>query len=298
MNLPTRLAAAIVANIEQALNAKFVLARASPVPGGSINSAYCFESKANRCFVKVNRADRLAMFEAEAAGLRTLNETQALTVPSPLCTGAFETNAWLVTEWLDLKPLNAGAEARLGHGLAQLHRHTSNQFGFMYDNWIGATPQPNPSTAQWIEFFREHRLHYQLKLAAQKLGARGQLIELGMRLLARIDAFFVGHSPQPSLLHGDLWGGNAAATHAGGATTFDPAVYYGDRETDIAMTQLFGGFGSHFYAAYREAWPLDRGFSVRRDLYNLYHVLNHFNLFGGGYASQSLAMMQGLLAEI
>jgi fructosamine-3-kinase len=144
---------------------------------------------------------------------------------------------------------------------------------------------------------RDQRLGFQLRLAAQNsLGTKLQ--RLGELLLANLEGFFPGYRPPASLLHGDLWGGNAAFAISGEPVVFDPAVYYGDREADLAMTELFGGFDSRFYAAYREAWPLDPGYGTRKTLYNLYHILNHANLFGGGYVSQTENMLQRLLAEL
>ena len=164
-------------------------------------------------------------------------------------------------------------------------------------NFIGTTPQPNAWKDNWIDFWREQRLGFQLQLAATN-GYGSQLQSLGENLLDALPAFFEGYAPQPSLLHGDLWNGNHAYQADGTPTLFDPAVYYGDRECDIAMTELFGGYSADFYSAYRASWSLDAGYSVRRDLYNLYHILNHANLFGGGYARQAEQMMQRLLVEI
>jgi len=147
----------------------------------------------------------------------------------------------------------------------------------------------------WIAFYRAWRLRPQFELARHNAAPRG-LLRQGERLLERLEAFFPGYHPMPSLLHGDLWGGNHGYAD-GVPVLFDPAVYYGDREVDLAMTELFGGYPADFYAAYREAWPLDPGYRVRKPLYNLYHVLNHFNLFGGGYAAQAEAMVRRLLAE-
>jgi protein-ribulosamine 3-kinase len=172
--------------------------------------------------------------------------------------------------------------------------HAEN-YGFAHDNFIGSTPQPNGWANNWVEFLREKRFGFQLQLAKQN-GHGGRLQDLGAALLEKLPAFFDGYTPQPSLLHGDLWGGNHAFLADGTPAIFDPAVYYGDREADIAMTELFGGYAGEFYAAYRAAWPLDDGYAVRRELYNLYHILNHANLFGSGYARQAEGMMQRLLA--
>jgi len=175
------------------------------------------------------------------------------------------------------------------------------RFGFAHDNYIGTTPQPNgwpnESRTSWIDFWRERRLGFQLRLAAQN-GYGGQLQTLGEKLLDALPAFFAGYTPQPSLLHGDLWSGNHAFLEDGTPVIFDPAPYYGDRECDLAMTELFGGYPADFYTAYHAAYPLDSGYAVRKDLYNLYHVLNHANLFGEGYARQAEQMMQRLLKFI
>ncbi|MDH5513031.1 MAG: fructosamine kinase family protein, partial [Gammaproteobacteria bacterium] len=183
---------------------------------------------------------------------------------------------------------------RLGRELAQMHRATQKQFGWRHDNTIGSTPQINTPASDWVGFWREHRLGFQLELAARN---GRNLMRRGERLLADLGNFFRTYHPEPSLLHGDLWGGNVGATE-GQPVIFDPAVYYGDREADLAMTELFGGFSARFYQAYQEAWPLDTGYKVRKTLYNLYHVLNHFNLFGGGYASQAERMMDALLGDL
>jgi fructosamine-3-kinase len=178
-----------------------------------------------------------------------------------------------------------------------MHRVAAARFGWHRDNTIGATPQRNDWTADWLEFFVRHRLGFQLDLA-ERSGHGGRWIEQGRELCEHAGAFFSGCAPQPSLLHGDLWGGNWAADASGAPVIFDPATYYGDREADLAMTHLFGGFGREFYAAYEAAWPLDHGANARRNLYNLYHVLNHLNLFGGGYRVQVERMIERLLAEL
>ena len=177
-----------------------------------------------------------------------------------------------------------------------MHRTTRPQFGWWRDNTIGSTPQINTEEHDWIAFFREHRLHYQLELTATHGNTR--LLRAGEKLLEALPAFYSDYTPPASLLHGDLWGGNHGQLRDGTPVIFDPAVYYGDREADLAMTELFGGFSFSFYAAYNEAWPLDAGYRVRRELYNLYHVLNHFNLFGGGYAGQAEGMIGRLVSEV
>ena len=201
-------------------------------------------------------------------------------------------------EYLDLAAPGVSAQsnsADLGRQLALLHHQTAPQFGWKRDNTIGSTPQINTWSDNWIAFLGEQRLGYQLRLA-HKNGYGKQLVAQGERLMAHLADFFPGYQPVASLLHGDLWGGNAAFTVSGEPVIFDPAVYYGDREADLAMTELFGGFGRDFYAAYREAWPPDSGYATRKTLYNLYHILNHANLFGGAYPDQAENMIQRLLA--
>jgi fructosamine-3-kinase len=201
----------------------------------------------------------------------------------------------MVLEYLQLG--GSGSSAALGRGLAALHRITADRYGWHRDNTIGSTPQINDRESDWLVFWAEHRLRFQLDLAVER-GAGGRLKDRGNRLIEALPALMGGRRPEASLLHGDLWSGNHAFTAAGEPAIFDPAVYYGDRETDLAMTELFGGFGRDFYAAYEKDWPLDSGYASRKKLYNLYHVLNHFNLFGGGYLSQAQATIDALLSEV
>ena len=235
------------------------------------------------------------MFEAEAAALDALATTETLRVPKALCTGTSDGVAYIVMEHIELGRGGIGGWRDAGEQLAALHRHTAKDFGWSRDNTIGATPQINRQESQWIEFWHQHRLGYQLKLAADN-GYGGKLQQQGERLMARFAAL-IDHNPAPSLLHGDLWGGNLAFDTLGAPVIYDPASYYGDREAELAMTELFGGFSTEFYAAYREAWPLDDDYRIRKTLYNLYHVLNHLNLFGGGYGTQAENMIDQLLSH-
>ncbi len=282
--------------ISEATGRPFQSAGQHGVGGGCINETTRLEgADGRRFFVKLNRADRLDMFEAEFEGLAELGAPGALHVPEPVAVGTADGRAFLVMEYIALG--GRSAPGALGEGLARLHRTTRARFGWHRDNTIGSTPQINTESGDWVDFWRQHRLGFQLDLAARK-GHGGRLQRLGEQLLERFPALFTDHRPQPSLLHGDLWGGNWGTDTAGRPVIFDPAVYYGDRETDLAMTELFGGFGRDFYAAYEAAWPLDPGYPVRKTLYNLYHILNHLNLFGGGYGGQAEHMMQRLLAEL
>jgi len=268
------------------------------VHGGSINECYRWQSEVGPIFVKVAPARNIEMFAAEAAGLDELRRAKAVRVPRVLGVGRDTgSRAWLALEWIEAGRSAPATDATLGEQLAQQHRATQKTFGWTRDNTIGSTPQLNTECTDWLTFYRELRLRFQLDLAARS-GYRGRLQQRGTLLLDCLPEFFRGYSPTPALLHGDLWGGNRLTDAHGQPVLFDPAVYYGDREADIAMTRLFGGYGRDFYAAYAAAWTLDPGASSRTDLYNLYHVLNHLNLFGGGYLGQATALVDSLLAEV
>jgi fructosamine-3-kinase len=277
-------------------------ARCEPAPqqrvtGGSINTCYRWQGGAGAMFVKVGSDSVRGAFEAEAAGLAELGDAGALRVPRVLACGHTHAAAFLALEWIEARPADRSCEQRLGEGLATLHAVTAARFGWQRDNTIGRTPQLNGWSDDWAEFFRERRLRPQLTLALQN-GFSNVLGGRGAQLLECLPALLDGHHPVPSLLHGDLWGGNWLAAAGGEPVVFDPAVYYGDRETDLAMTRLFDGFGAAFYRAYEAAVPARPGERVRGELYNLYHVLNHANLFGGGYARQARAGIDRLLAEV
>jgi protein-ribulosamine 3-kinase len=249
-------------------------------------------------FVKRSPLERRWLLDAERDGLVRLRDVGAVRVPTVLAEGAAGEEAFLVLEWLDFRPADHDADARLGAALAKQHLAArSASFGLERDNAIGATPQPNGWHGDWAGFWRDRRLGFQLELAARH--SHGERLQnRGRRLLEHVADFFTDHRPSPSLLHGDLWSGNRAVLADGTAVVFDPAVYYGDAEADVAMTRLFGGFGADFYAAYEEIAPADAGAATRTDLYNLYHVLNHLNLFGGSYRAQAEAMIDRLLAAV
>jgi protein-ribulosamine 3-kinase len=268
----------------------------SAVAGGSIHRSYRWRCGGTPLFVKV-AADGGAGLEAEAAGLLELARARAVRIPRVLARGTAGRSAFLALEWIESRPAGRAAERALGEQLAAQHRVTAERFGFADDNFIGRTRQPNGWLADWAEFFRERRLRPQLALAAQN-GFAELLERPGARLLESLDRLLAGHRPQPALLHGDLWAGNWLADEREEPVIFDPAVYYGDREADLAMTRLFGGFGRAFYDAYHAAAPLPAGHAIRAQLYNLYHVLNHANLFGAGYARQARTSIDRLLGEV
>ena len=295
------LARALSRSIAAATGGTFAIASIAPVGGGCIHRALEITGKSSsgaaRYFAKANDPDRAPMFAAEAEGLRALRDAGSLPVPRVVAQGADDENAWLVLEWLELAALEARGAATLGSALASQHRIEHPRFGWESDNFIGASVQANGWHDDWLGFWREKRLHAQLRLAARnRLPSR--MIDRGERLAADCEVFFRGYAPARSLLHGDLWGGNAAATSGGAPVVFDPAVYVGDREADLAMTELFGGFPKDFHSAYRAAWAPDDGYRVRRDFYNLYHVLNHANLFAGGYVGEAERSIARLNAEI
>ncbi len=287
----------IARSIADAGAAPFHIESRSGVGGGCINAAFRIAGSGHAYFVKTNVSSALDMFAAEAAGLAEIGRSRTVRVPQPVCHGGNREAAWLVLEWIDFRSAQRDSNRAFGQALAALHRTTAPNFGWQRDNTIGATPQINTLGGNWSEFWREHRLGYQLALAA-KNGAPKSLLEKGERLARDFPVLLEGCTIKPALLHGDLWGGNAGIDSTGAPVIFDPAVYYGHREADLAMTELFGGFGADFHAAYREAYPLDAGYSARKQLYNLYHVLNHFNLFGAGYARQAESAVDYLLAEV
>src|SRR5216110_519231 len=274
--------------------ASFRIERTTPVAGGCIHRCFILEGGGRRYFAKTNDRSALDSFAAEADGLAALAAAGAR-VPAPLCRGQAGEAAFLVLEHLELR--GTGDYAALGRSLAIVHSIRGESFGWRRDNYIGTTPQLNRRSPAWSDFWREARLEPQLELA-RKNGLGRDLVGKGERLAEALPRLLSQHAPAASLLHGDLWSGNAGFLADGAPVLFDPAVYWGDREADLAMTELFGGFPQAFYSAYAGAAPLAPGYATRKTLYNLYHVLNHANLFGGGYAAQAERMIERLLAEL
>lgn len=281
--------------ISNAIGKPFKIDIKRSIGGGSINDAYMISDGELQLFAKFNAPDQREMFDAEAEGLLELNKPAAIKVPKAICWGSAGQSSFIVMDYIEQG--GRGSQNLLGEQLANLHRFTNSQFGWFRNNTIGSTPQSNTPSNNWVEFLRDQRLGFQLDLAARK-GYTGRLQKNGEKLLAELETFFQSYSPQPSLLHGDLWSGNYSFDTQGNPVIFDPAVYYGDREADIAMTELFGGFGGDFYSAYNQSFPLHEDYSVRKTLYNLYHIINHLNLFGSGYHGQAESMISRLLAEI
>jgi fructosamine-3-kinase len=293
-------------NIRTSLDQEFEFLNHSAIASGDISQTCRIdgilgENKEVSFFIKFNHENRLEMFQAEAAGLEEIALSGAIRAPRVICCGVLDTQSYLVLENLALSGGQPGSATKLGQQLAMMHKVSShnkrsNQFGWSQNNTIGLTTQINTPTVNWIDFWREQRLGFQLDLAKQN-GAEPSLYLKGKKLLNNLDSFFKNYEPHVSLLHGDLWSGNVGYVDHGEPVVFDPAVYYGDREADIAMTELFGGFPAEFYSAYQYVWPLHEGYKKRKNLYNLYHILNHYNLFGGGYAMQAEYMIDQLLRQ-
>lgn len=254
-----------------------------PVHGGDINRAFRLETMRRRYFVKTNEAPAaLTMFLGESDGLeRILKATAPAHAPRPFMAGHAAGEAFLLMTWIEAgDKQQPGAQEALGRLLATLHQNRAHRFGFKHDNYIGTLAQSNATAADWTAFFIEQRLKKQLALARHRLEGTG--------LLARFDQLFARLADlypeeRPSLVHGDLWSGNYLVDTACQPVLIDPAIYYGHREVDIAMTRLFGGFSERFYAAYHEVLPLETGWEHRVALWNLYPLLVHLNLFGEAY---------------
>lgn len=282
-------------HISDTTGEKFNIDKQQAVGGGCINQTTKLSDGQRSFFVKTNHSSHGDMFEVEALSLKEMASTNTVKVPQPVCYGDNGQQCYLVLEYIPMK--GSANLVNFAQQFAAMHKVTQKQFGWHRNNTIGSTPQMNQPQNNWIEFWRKQRLGFQLELAASN-GYGGELQKLGEKLMADFPVLFTSYRPQASMLHGDLWAGNFSALSDGSGVIYDPALYYGDREADMAMTHLFGGFGPTFYAAYNEAWSLDDGFSVRKTFYNLYHIINHTNLFGGGYHGQAISMIKQILSEI
>jgi fructosamine-3-kinase len=296
----------LVAWLQQQLG--LTLIRRTPVAGGCIHTAWCLEfAEGARLFAKSGDPSALPLLEAEADGLAALARAAAGNpcVPRPHLLGRCQDQVLLLLDWLALAPgRDASGWRDLGIALARLHRRSlegpcaegdrcDGVWGWPRDNAIGSMPQLNGWWDGWSEFFVQRRLAPQLTWLARRSGAlRG-----AERLLEQAGPWLQFHTPEPVLVHGDLWSGNAALLVGGGGALFDPSIHRADREVDLAMAQLFGGFPASFFAGYEAEWPLPAGHRRRRRLYNLYHLLNHANLFGGSYRSQAQHCLDDLLAH-
>jgi fructosamine-3-kinase len=293
----------IAAEITQSTGNKFEIGDRQPISGGCINQAYVISnvgraspgSNQERYFVKLNRSSLIEMFAAEAKGLAEIAATNTIKVPLPICWGVVEEHSYLVLEHLDLITTdNPQSWKEMGQNLAKMHRYRISpnpQFGWHIDNTIGSTTQINTWEKDWATFFTNHRIGYQIELAQ----SNGGNFPKAAQLLAKIPKILANYRPKPSIVHGDLWSGNASFTTDSIPVIFDPATYWGDREVDLAMAALFGGFPNAFYQGYNDVYPLDPDYSTRKILYDLYHILNHYNLFGGNYQGQANNLIDRLL---
>ena len=268
--------------------------------GGNSHTAWQLKlHEGSLVFLKCASSTDLPMLVAEAEGLRSLKtflDPNLVTVPEPWYVGFCGGQSVLVLPWFDMV---SGDQSSLGRGLARLHLHSANQssgkgFGWDQDGFIGRGPQPGGWRYCWADAFIDLRLRPQLDLARCWRQDNKPL----SNLLEKLRVILSSHRPSPSLVHGDLWGGNAAVLSDGRGVLFDPACWWADREVDLAMTMLFGGFSSEFFTSYNQQWRLSEGWENRVQLYNLYHLLNHANLFGGGYRRQCVTQLRKLLASV
>jgi fructosamine-3-kinase len=251
------------------------------ISGGYINQGYRLNGENSNYFVKFNDSSLLPMFESEALALLEINALAKIKAPLPISYGTVDQYSYLILEWLNLSPGNAFSWYEMGKQLANMHLSPMGKlYGWERSNFIGNTPQNNYPTEVWADFFAEQRIAHQLKIAKGTFKNTEKTIEQVRKLLKN-------HQPTPSLVHGDLWSGNSGFTSNSEPIILDPAIYYGDREVDIAMTELFGGYPANFYRGYNSIVPLDIQYQKRKFIYNLYHILNHYNLFGSRYLIQA-----------
>ncbi len=274
-------------NIEDILGEKVI--SNSSIAGGSIASSYLIETANNKKYFVKTYSTNGTILQNEANGLSELQKSGAIKTPKVVAV----TGEYLILEFIKSGKRSKDFSKTFGRQFANLHKTTADKFGFYEDNFIGSTPQINITLySSWKDFFWNNRLLYQFKLAEQKGYSNSEMLGLFNKLEKVYHSIIGGAEEPPTLLHGDLWGGNYIADCNGDPVLIDPAVYYGNREADLAMTKLFGGFNSEFYSAYNEEYPLANGWEYRLNLYMLYHVLNHLNIFGVGYYSQVISIIK------
>jgi fructosamine-3-kinase len=265
----------------------------SPATGGCINHGGQLTTTSSSYFLKWNNAQRYPdMFVLEARGLNILADARCITIPAVHHVGEADGMQFIVMEFIHPAPRKKNYFELLGQRLAALHNHSQSQFGLDHHNYIGSLPQQNTPADSWVEFFVKQRLRPQLEMALQSYRLHADDAKKFDTLFLRLNELLP--EDKPSLLHGDLWSGNLMVDDHGEPCLIDPAVYYGHREAEIAFTQLFGGFDEAFYQAYQEAFPLLPGFASRVDIYNLYPLLVHVNLFGGGYSQSVRSILKRL----
>ena len=289
-----RLRQKVEAAILHATGAPATVAGEEVVGGGSIGDTRRLRlADGRRYFLKSRRGPSLpGLFAAEEKGLAALRQAGVLRVPAVIAADS----DFLLLEQIEIRGPGADFFTRFGRELARLHREArATTFGFATDNYLGASPQPNTSEKSWTRFWRNNRLGHQLARLRQQGLADRELDQLGEKLMDRLPEWLDEVEEAPSLLHGDLWAGNFLSDQKGNPVLVDPAVYYGHREAELAMTRLFGGFPPDFYAAYQETWPLAPGAADRAAIYELYHLLNHYNLFGAAYRGPCLEILRRLV---
>ena len=291
--IPAELRDEVLQRMQDEFGSDLQITNSSPIGGGCINNALRLETNRGAFFLKWNQKFAFpGMLEAEAKGLQILQAGMTIKIPDVIVAGESASYQFLVLEFISSIERRSDFWETFGRGLAQLHRLSSATFGLDHDNYIGSLPQRNDRATDWKTFFFEKRLYPQLKKAIDT-GLLGSQDHRSVERLEQIFSDIFDHEP-PSLLHGDLWSGNFMTGENGEAVILDPAVYYGHREMDLAMSQLFGGFSTQFYEAYQEEFPLSDGLKAERmDICNLYPLLVHVNLFGSSYATQ----VQGILTR-
>lgn len=284
---------AIADQLSETLMFSFNILEKSPIHGGDINDCYMISDGEQRYFVKINQRDFYSNFEIEAESIHVLRQSGSVSVPEHILTGKCKDHAFLILNYLPTKPLDdADSNYKFGQQLAKLHQWgEQKEYGFDQDNYIGSTLQPNKWDKKWGRFFAEQRIGWQLQLMKEKGVKLVDIEEFTHLIQDRLS----GHQPRASLLHGDLWGGNVANSPFG-PICYDPACYWGDRECDLAMTELFSKFHPDFYLGYESIFPIDSHYNQRKDIYNLYHLLNHYNQFGGSYLDQCESSISHILS--
>lgn len=281
--------------LEKELGSKVVIEMGSPKSGGCINCATLIKTDAgNTFFLKYNPSSPSNMFQAEANGLKELSKAEQLRVPKVIAFSEYQADVtpFILMEYLPSAQKSDHFFELFGRGFAQMHQIKQQQYGFFENNFIGSTPQINDLMDNWVDFFREKRLGYQVELAKKSNLWSSKLDQLWDQLSSKLEEIIGEPNEPPSLLHGDLWSGNYIVGPEGKPCIIDPAVYYGNREADLSMTELFGGFDRRFYDSYKEAYPLEPGYNDRVKVYKLYHLLNHLNLFGSSYQGSVKAILQ------
>jgi len=285
MGLSVDLTDFLQSKLSSVLNQPLQISGTKPVSGGSINQAYCLQTNAGKYMLKLNSKSAYPnMFACESVGLRTIATTNTIAVPAVILQDDLDDESFLVLEWIETRKPTEKASEQLGRELAEMHKNKASYFGFENDNYMGSLTQSNKKHDTWNSFYIEERLQPMVKIAFDKRLLNKVDVQNFEKLYSKLNRLF--KEEPSSLIHGDLWGGNYLISTEEKPYLIDPAVSYGNREFDIAMTTLFGGFSESFYAAYHESFPLNKGWNERIDLWNLYPLLLHLNLFGAGYLEQ------------